>query len=248
MVTPTASSPGEVPPVVAAIYTGRGIDDQVAAVAPEILGPARLTSIIDDAIIFDINRHGGISASTTRRLIRYYRNAEDAGASVIFNTCSSVGEIVALGRQVVEVPIVRIDEPMAEAAAAGYRRIGVLATLASTLGPTERLIAAKADKAGRPVEIVAEIAKGAFEALANRDPATHDELVAEAVGRLSDGVEVIVLAQASMARMQARLQERSAVPVLTSLRSGLEAVRAAIDARRETDAGRGEDAGRRERP
>lgn len=216
-------------PVVAAIYTGRGLDDQVTAVAAQILGPVRLTSIIDDAIIFDINRHGGLSAAVTRRLIRYYRNAEDAGADVIFNTCSSVGEIVALGRQVVDVPIVRIDEPMAELAAKQYRRIGVLATLESTLGPTRRLIAEKAEGEGRTVEIVAEVAKGAFEALAHKDPATHDELVGEAVGRLSDDVEAVVLAQASMARMQERLQQRSAVPVLTSLSSGLEAVRAALE-------------------
>ena len=216
-------------PVVAAIYTGRGLDDQVAAIAPDVLGPARLTSIIDDSIIFDINRDGGLSPATTRRVLRYYRNAADAGASVIFNTCSSVGEIVALGRCVVDVPIVRVDEPMAGAAVAGYERIGVVATLPSTLGPTERLIAAKALELGRRVELVAKVADGAYAALASKDGAAHDRLVAETAASVAGQVQVIVLAQASMARIRHRLEEVAGVPVLTSLRSGLEAVRAALD-------------------
>jgi len=215
-------------PVVAAVYTGRGLDDQILAVAPEILGSARVTSIIDDSIIFDINRNGCISPAVTRRILRYYRNAADAGATVILNTCSSVGEIVELGRSVVEIPIVRIDEPMAQAAATGFDRIGVVATLQSTLGPTKRLVAAKAEEASLPVHLVAEVATGAYEALARRDTATHDQLVTDAVAKLSREVDVVVLAQASMARMRDRLEEAARVPVLTSLRSGLEAVRAAL--------------------
>lgn len=219
---------GQERPVVAAIYTGRGLDDQVAAVAPELLGEVRLTSVIDDAIIFDINRAGGLDAATTRRMLRYYRNAADAGAAVILNTCSSVGELVALGRSIVEVPIVRIDEPMAELAVAGYGRIGVVATLPSTLGPTERLIRAKAEAAGKPVQVRAVVAAGAYRALAERDGAGHDRLVLEAVTALGGEVEVVVLAQASMARIREALEQAAGVPVLTSLRSGLEAVRAAL--------------------
>jgi Asp/Glu/hydantoin racemase len=48
------------------------------------------------------------------------------------------------------------------------------------------------------------------------------------VAELDDDVDVIVLAQASMARMQARLEAACSKPVLTSLRSGLEAVRACL--------------------
>lgn len=223
-----SSVAGDVPPVVAAIYTGRGLDDQVAAIAPEVLGEARLTSVIDDSIIFDINRAGGIDAATTRRMLRYFRNAADAGADVIFNTCSSVGEIVALGRSVVDVPIVRIDEPMAELAVRGYSRIGVVATLPSTLGPTQRLIAAKAGEAGKDVTIRAEVASGAYQALVRKDGAEHDRLVAEVVTSLAGEVDVVVLAQASMARIRDVLEEAAGVPVLTSLRTGLFAVREAL--------------------
>jgi Asp/Glu/hydantoin racemase len=219
-------------PTVAAIYTGRSLAQTVRAVGPEILGEVNLTSLIDDGLIYDIIRDGGITPAIRRRLIRSYENAQDAGAAVILNTCSSVGDIVDLGREVVDVPIVRIDEPMAETAVNGFERIGVIATLSTTLEPTVRLIEAKAKAAGKDVHLVAAVAEGAHSALASGDPAKHDRLLEETVTRLGDSVDVIVLAQASMARMEERLTEVVSVPVLTSLRSGLRAVRDVLDSQR----------------
>lgn len=216
-------------PLVIAIYTGRGLDQQVAAAAAEILPGVELGSILDDRIIFDINRAGRITPPVVRRLLRYYLNAADAGAAVIFNTCSSIGELVAAGQAAVDVPIVRIDAPMAAEAVERFDRIGVLATLPSTVEPTRRLIEETARRAGRDVSVQAEVATGAYEALAAGDPAAHDERVREAVKRLGDQVDGVALAQASMARMHAELSETSPVPVLTSLRSGLRAVAAALE-------------------
>jgi len=214
---------------IAAVYTGRGLDEQVAAAARDILPGVRLTSIIDDSIIFDINSGGGLTPETVRRMLRYYANAADSGASVILNTCSSVGEVVALGQPTVPVPIIRIDEPMAAEAVARFDRVGVLATLPSTLHPTRRLLTEKAAAGNRAVRITAVVAEGAYAALAAGDGATHDRLVTEAVGRLGREVDGIVLAQASMARIANRLTESARVPVLTSLRSGLAAARAELD-------------------
>jgi Asp/Glu/hydantoin racemase len=214
-------------PLVAAVYTGRGLDQQIAAVATEVLGSARLMTILDDTLIFDINREG-VTPAVTRRVLRYYENAQDAGAAVVLNTCSSVGELVELGRAVVAVPIVRIDEPMAEEAVRDFGRIGVVATLESTLGPTRRLLQAKADANGRRVELVTRVANEAYQALAGGDAEKHDSLVANEVAALSTEVETVVLAQASMARIRDRLEAVAGVPVLTSLRSGLEAVKRAL--------------------
>ena len=214
--------------MVVAVYTGMGLYDQMVACAAQVLPGARLASIVDDTIIFDINRDGALRPATVRRILRYYSNAADSGADVIFNTCSSIGELVAMGQRLVDVPIVRIDEPMAEEAVARFERIGILATLPSTLAPTQRLISQKAARAGQHVAVVTQVAEGAYQALAAGEAAAHDRLVAKAVERLSHDVDGIVLAQASMARMQNTLAESTGVPVLTSLRSGLEAVKAAL--------------------
>ncbi|MHB1498703.1 MAG: aspartate/glutamate racemase family protein [Acidimicrobiales bacterium] len=215
--------------IVAAVYTGRGLDDQVAAAAREIIPGVRVISLIDDGLIADINASGSISPSIVRRALRCYESAADAGAAVVLNTCSSIGELVALGRRAVAVPIVRIDEPMAEEAVARFRRTAVVATLPSTLGPTSRLLSEKASSAGRDVQVYPVLAEGAYEALVAGDGEGHDRLVEEAVGRAGSGAEAIVMAQASMARMQARLERAAGVPVLSSLRPGLLRVRQVLE-------------------
>ena len=118
---------------VVAIYTGQGLAGPLKAVFTEILPDCRLINIIDDSLIADVVKSQHVTPAVTRRLLRYYETAEEMGADVILNTCSSVGEIVELGRRVVDIPIVRIDEPMAIAAVTQYARIGVIATLPSTL-------------------------------------------------------------------------------------------------------------------
>jgi Asp/Glu/hydantoin racemase len=216
-------------PVVAAVYTGRGLGDQVAPAAKEILAGVRMISLIDDGLIADINASGGVTPAIVRRVFRCYESAVDAGAAVVLNTCSSIGEIVALGRKVVEVPIVRIDEPMAEEAVARWGRVAVVATLPSTLGPTSRLIAEKASALRRDVQVDPVLAEGAFEALVAGHAEDHDRLVEDAVRRAGLGAEAIVMAQASMTRMQERLEDVAGVPVLSSLRPGLLRVRQVLE-------------------
>jgi chorismate-pyruvate lyase len=58
------------------------------------------------------------------------------------------------------------------------------------------------------------------------DGATHDQLVKQAIVELSAQVEVIVLAQASMARVLSVIAEAErTVPILTSPHTALERVR-----------------------
>ena len=75
------------------------------------------------------------------------------------------------------------------------------------------------------MNISTELCKGAFEALGNKDVQTHDRLVLEAIKRNAQTADVIVLAQASMARIVPQLGDQVKVPVLTSLRSGIEQVK-----------------------
>jgi len=63
-------------------------------------------------------------------------------------------------RKAVEVPIVKIDDAMATHAAANASRIGVLATVPTTLGPTADLIHAHAGELGRDVQVVRTSARG----------------------------------------------------------------------------------------
>jgi Asp/Glu/hydantoin racemase len=84
---------------------------------------------------------------------------------------------------------------------------------------------AKAESKGKKVQVIAELCKGAFEALSKKDTATHDQLVLEGIKRTAQATDLIILAQASMARIIPQLGDQFKVPILTSLRSGVEQVK-----------------------
>ena len=97
------------------------------------------------------------------------------------------------------------------------KRIGVIATLQTSLEPTADLISRRAAIAGKNIELTSKLCEGAFEALMSGDAATHDTKVAAALKELSQQVDVIVLAQASMARVVETLKpEDLRVPILAS--------------------------------
>ena len=91
------------------------------------------------------------------------------------------------------------------------------ATLPTTLNPTSDLVERRAAKAGKEIELTSRLCEGAFDALMGGNPETHDQMVAEALKELSDKVDVILLAQASMARVVDQLDEsEKSVPILAS--------------------------------
>jgi Asp/Glu/hydantoin racemase len=106
---------------------------------------------------------------------------------------------------------------MADKAVQTGKRIGVIATLPTTLAPTSDLVKRRAALAGKTIELEARLCEGAFEALMSGNGALHDSMVAKALKELSEQVDVIVLAQASMARVVDGLPEADKrVPILAS--------------------------------
>ena len=135
-----------------------------------------------------------------------------------------------IASQLVGVPVLRIDEPMASAAVASGTRIGVLATVASTLNPTVDLLRRCAQGLEKAVEIVPVLKADAFAAIRSGDSAGHDAIIGEAVVELAGDVDAIVLAQASMARVVARLEpDDVSVPVFSSPGSGMARLASVLD-------------------
>jgi Asp/Glu/hydantoin racemase len=203
---------------IVAIYTGHGVVDAVRAECKAALGEASLANIVDDSLLRDVRDAGGLTPAVSRRLVQYFMVARDMGADVILNTCSSVGEVIPGARALLDVPIVRIDEPMARLAVERATRIGVLATLPTTLGPTVRLVRSSAAELGCAVTVEEGLAAGAYDALVAGKPEEHDRLLLETASRLGPRVEILVLAQASMARIASRLEQAAGLPVLSSIR------------------------------
>jgi Asp/Glu/hydantoin racemase len=178
---------------------------------------AAVFNMVDDSLIKDVIEHERLRPITARRLAQLVALAEDAGADYIMVTCSSIGPAVETAAALATVPVVRVDRPMAERAVTMGRRVGVIATLPTTLAPTANLIERCAAAAGHKIELTARLCDGAFEALMGGDAARHDELVVAALEQLQSQVDVITLAQASMARVVDLIPDaHRRVPILAS--------------------------------
>jgi Asp/Glu/hydantoin racemase len=174
-------------------------------------------NIVDDSLVRQIGAKGGITPAIAARVAGYIGSAASGGADFILVTCSSIGPAVEAAAPDVKVPVLRVDQPMADQAVRTGWRIGVIATLATTLDPTADLVRRRAALAGRPIELTARLCAGAFEALMAGDAAQHDALVGAALRELATQVDVILLAQASMARVVDTLAPADRrVPILAS--------------------------------
>jgi len=174
-------------------------------------------NLVDDSLIKDVIAHGRLRPQTARRVTQLVAAAEDAGADFVMVTCSSIGAAVETAATLATVPVLRVDRPMADQAVAIGRRIGVVATLSTTLEPTAELIQRRAAVAGQPIELNSRLCEGAFDALMNGDAAQHDALVTGALMKMARQVEVVVLAQASMARVvEGWADADKRVPILAS--------------------------------
>ena len=168
-----------------------------------------------------------VTIPTLKKLLTDNRRPDEEEIEVInFLDDSMLPEINRLGHpsEGVGTPVSRIDEPMARLAA-GYSRIGVAATLHSTIMPTTELIRRKAAIAGKEISIQSTVIENVGNLLAENKGDLYDEMVGEQLRLLLEENEVVVLAQASMARAVERWPEEEKSRCLTSPVSGVEAVR-----------------------
>src|SRR4029077_18803366 len=90
-------------------------------------------NIADDSLIKDVIRRGELTPLTARRVAQHIASAAEAGADYIMVTCSSIGRAVETAAAQSKIPVLRGAQPMADQAAQTGRRIGVVATLPTTL-------------------------------------------------------------------------------------------------------------------
>lgn len=194
------------------------INDLIAELIPD----AEVMHFVDSDVLATVVREQGISPKSEARMTHLAQAAEAAGADVIFSACSSLGPALDVAARNVQTPVVKIDEAMAMQAARDGKRIGVLATVPTTLGPTSDLIQSSADAIGRTITIEQQLCDGAFSVLMSGDRERHDAMVIEQAVDLAKRVDIIVLAQASMNRLAEVLQEKTKVTVLSSPRMGVD--------------------------
>lgn len=204
------------------------IEDVNREVRKQIGQEAEIYAQEDPSILEEVRDHGYVTAPPAARLITMYMNAVKEGCDAILNVCSSVGEVadsVQDAAKYLGVPIVRIDEEMCREAVRRGDRIGVMATLPTTLNPTCNTVRRVARECGRHVEITECLVDGAF----GLDQDQFRARMSECAGQIADSVDVIVFAQGSMAYCEQYIADKYHKIVLSSPRFGAAALRRALE-------------------
>lgn len=216
----------------AMVHTVAGVIPLFDGLAKELLPDVQRFHLLDEGLLRVVLAEGGPTPALNRRLCEHAVWAESAGADVILVTCNSISPCVDVAQQVVRVPVIKIDQAMVDQALKIGRRIGIVATAPTALKPLGDLVRRRAQELGAgEVTVNSMLCEGAYSALFAGDVETHDRLVRSCLEQMMGRSEVVLLAQASMARaLEGMPAESRRVPLLTSPRLGMEFVRSVFEA------------------
>ena len=179
--------------------------------------------------LLDAAQPRGLTPGIRRRAVREMLGLADAGAATVLCTCSTLGPAAETAADLSDVPILRVDRPMMEAALDRGPRIAVAACLASTIGPTRALLERVAADCGVRPEVTEILLAEAWPLFAAGNRAGYATAIAQGLERAAPEVDAVILAQASMAPAAERCT--LPVPVLSSPQLGAAAAIAAWRAR-----------------
>ena len=203
-------------PKIGFVHTGVPIGMMLKKMMSESMPDIPNFHIVDDSLIQDLLQAEEFTPSILKRLSAQISMAKEAGADIIMVTCSSIAPGVDFAKKLVDIPVMKIDEPMAEQAVESANTVGVLATAKTTLVPSVDLINQVAEKKGKPVKVKSKLISEAFDFFLQGDMENHDRLVRRAGIELAQQSDVLVLAQASMSHLADEIEKVSNTPTLTS--------------------------------
>lgn len=210
----------------AALISSKSVQPFIEEIIPGVI----VAHVVDDTIQNSnfACKPGVIPKNNFYKFATYAHFLEEAGADLILLACSTFNQAVELARPMINVPLLQIDRPMMDLAVKQGNRIGLLATVPTTVPASERLLREAARDGGKEINVTTVLCSEAFDAIKQGNVELHNRLLLEQIDRLSETVDAIVLAQVSMSALEPMLVH-TRVPVYNSGRTGFERVKQILD-------------------
>jgi glutamate racemase len=191
----------------------------------------RVRHLLDEGLSSEAERRGGVDRVCVERMLTILELAVAARTDAIMLTCTAYSTMLPEARRrFPETPLYAVDQVMVERAVEQASRIGVLATFAAGLEQQREMLAREAAAQGKTIEIVPSLHPAAMQALRRGDAREHDRIVLAALPALAAATDLVLLAQASMARVYDQIPAESRDRVLSSPRLAAAALRKALRA------------------
>lgn len=201
---------------IALIHTVKTVANSFEQKLKDYVGePVKIHNLWDDFLANNPNEIGEFTIENRCRLYNDIKSAEMTGADMIVVTCSTLTPVVNMIRPFVRVPLIAIDDAMGRKAVTCGERILVLATAGSTEGPMREKLNAEAAKLGKSIQIDFQANAEAFQAMKVVQMERHDAILLDMAKNIS-GYDCVVLAQASMAHLDQKIEAICKIPVLSS--------------------------------
>lgn len=166
---------------------------------------ATLTHTLREDLLKDAEAAGGLTEEIAQRTAAALEALATPGVDAVLLTCSTVGPGAAQARA--EIPVLRVDAALADAATRGGGKVVVLCAVETTVEPTRAIFAEAAARHGATLEV--RLVPGAWAAFRAGDPARYHAIVAAAADvAFAEGADQVALAQASMTGAVARATGR----------------------------------------
>ena len=189
--------------MIAVLHTAQATVPMLAKMIQNIYPEEKVYHWLDDSILPMLSEDKGTLPYIFEKMLFYAKSAENQGAKVILNACSSVGEFQDYVGGKISIPIVRIDDAITDLLAETYASVGVLATLETTLAPSAALIRKK--KPGISLDF--QVVEGAWEAAMAGDKEKQYRLIGKKAEDFLQEKDAVFFAQASMAEAKKFLSQ-----------------------------------------
>ncbi|WP_432349604.1 arylsulfatase (plasmid) [Shinella yambaruensis] len=176
---------------------------------------ADMVNLLEDSLSPDRAKSSDITEALTARITALTHYAKQIGSAAVLFTCSAFGRAIEQAAATVDIPVLKPNEAMFEAAIRKGGRTAMLYTFPPAREGMEAEFAEEAARIDPTATLESFLVEHAIEAVRAGDVETHNRLVAAAAAGLK-GFDSIVLAHFSTARAVPAVRAETDIPVLSS--------------------------------
>ena len=175
---------------------------------------AEVINVLDESLLVDFDDQ--LTPDLRRRITNIIGYCQDNKADAIGLACSVYAPVVESAKDLVHVPLVSSYGPvMANAVTAGPR-IGLIASVASTMRDSKYYLHLAADEAGVEIEPQLCLAEDLITVMRAEGQSGLERRLEEEVLKIASKVDVVLLTQFSFAAALAHLEKISPIPILSA--------------------------------
>ena len=217
-------------PTVALIHASpASVNPAKAAFATGFPG-AQLWNLLDDRLVVDADLAGGLTPALHKRMSTLIQYAIDGGASAVQLSCSMYGPVAVDAAGRTDVPVLASDQAMFEhVRAAGVGRAGVLGSLESAASDSAERLRVVLAEGSSDAAVVWRVAEGAAKAANAGDQVLLEELMVATAQDLAQEVDLVLIAQYSLAPTLEAVAAAVPVPVLSPPHLAASTLRAKLE-------------------